>query len=221
MNSFRLDDRFMIPVTPTDLEQPTERLAMALLDWVVVKDTPEGRRVGRIVECEMYQGPHDRAAHSYGGRRTERTAVMFGPPGYAYVYLIYGMYHCLNVVSGPPGAPEAVLIRALEPLGEWPEAQSPRQKDRLLAGPGKLCRALGIDRRFYGHPLWQPPLWLARPDTPWPSYQIARGPRIHVDYAGEAADWPWRFWIWGHPAVSVKSVPAFLTGPQTESTPRR
>lgn len=105
MNSFRLDGRLMIPVTPTDLDQPTERLAMALLDWVVVKDTPEGRRVGRIVECEMYQGPHDRAAHSYGGRRTERTAVMFGPPGYAYVYLIYGMYHCLNVVSGPPGRP--------------------------------------------------------------------------------------------------------------------
>jgi DNA-3-methyladenine glycosylase len=142
-------------------------------------------RAGRIVETEAYQGPEDLAAHSSRGR-TARTEVMFGPPGHAYVYFIYGFWHCLNVVTAAEGVPHAVLLRALEPLTGI--------EDRTW-GPGLLCRAMHIDRRLNGADLCGDVLWLERPPAAHlPPPRIARGTRIGVDYAGEWARRPWRFY---------------------------
>ncbi len=189
--------------------QPTDVLAQRLLGLVLVHESEAGTCAGRIVECEMYQGPHDKGAHSYGGIPTARTAVMYGPPGHAYVYLIYGMYWCFNVVSAVQSIPHAILVRALEPLDGvdtmlMRQPPSPKVPDirKVASGPGKVCRALGIDRHAYGLSLWQPPLYLAHPPQPWPAYTIASGPRINIGYAEEAQHWPWRFWVDGHPAVS-------------------
>ena len=140
-------------------------------------------RVGRIVETEAYLGPHDRAAHSFRGR-TPRTEVMFGPPGRAYVYLIYGFWNCLNVVTGSRGVPHAVLVRALEPVTGIADRTS---------GPGLLCRAMHIDRRFNGIDLRGDVLWLARPARGARVARIGRSTRIGVEYAGEWARRPWRF----------------------------
>lgn len=198
------------PVNHQFFEQSTERVARALLNLVLVHETDEGVMAGRIVECEMYQGPEDRGAHSYGGVPTPRTEIMYGPPGHAYVFLIYGMYDCLNVVTAPEGTPHAILIRALEPIeglalmeARGRPTKHPKPPIRVAAGPGKLCRALGITRVFNGHPLDKPPLYLAEPTHPWPSYHVEVGARINIDYAGDAAHYPWRFWIAGHPSVSL------------------
>lgn len=143
------------------------------------------RQVGRIVETEAYQGPEDLAAHSARGRRTARTETMFGPPGRAYVYFIYGMHHCLNVVTAARDVPHAVLIRALEPI---------RGIERRTHGPGLVCAALGIARHHDGLDLLgtelyivQPPAGSVRP------VEVARTARIGVDYAGPWAKKPWRF----------------------------
>jgi len=161
--------------------------------------------VGRIVEAEAYRGPEDRAAHSFGGRRTARTEVMFGPPGYAYVFLVYGLHWHFNLVTTASGAPHAVLIRAVEPLaGVELMAQrrglSPSHRD-LTNGPGKLCVAFGIDRASYGADLTQAPLFLCDPGTAVRP-RVARSPRIGVDYAGEWAARPWRFYDRDSPHVS-------------------
>ena len=134
-------------------ERSTLAVARSLIGVHLVHDDGTRLRRGRIVETEAYQGPRDLAAHSARGR-TPRTEVMFGPPGHAYVYFIYGFWNCLNVVTGRPGVPHAVLLRALEPL------------DGLSArtwGPGLLCRALGIDRRLNGADLCGTALWLEPP----------------------------------------------------------
>lgn len=187
--------------------QPTHLLARALLGRILV----HGARAGIIVETEAYQGPHDRGAHSFGGRRTDRTEVMFGPPGYAYVYRIYGLYDCLNVVSAPSGNPEAILIRALEPVAGVTEMVGeigvsgpfgPGSLKKVASGPGRLTRALGITRTHNGHPLWEPPLYVAEEGSDIPSRMIAEGPRIGIAYAGEAAHYPWRYWIRNHPLRS-------------------
>lgn len=142
-------------------------------------------RTGRIVETEAYQGPQDLAAHSSRGR-TARTEVMFGPPGHAYVYFIYGFWHCMNVVTATEGVPHAVLLRALEPVAGI---------DDKTWGPGLLCRAMHIDRRLNGADLCGDTLWLERPPTPSRRPpRIARSARIGVDYAGEWARRPWRFY---------------------------
>jgi DNA-3-methyladenine glycosylase len=140
---------------------------------------------GRIVETEAYQGPRDLAAHSSRGR-TLRTEVMFGPPGHAYVYLIYGFWHCLNVVTEAEGVPHAVLLRALEPVTGI---------DDKTWGPGLLCRAMHIDKKLNGADLCGDALWLERPpaSSRRPA-RIARSARIGVDYAGEWARRPWRFY---------------------------
>jgi DNA-3-methyladenine glycosylase len=142
-------------------------------------------RAGRIVETEAYQGPRDLAAHSSRGR-TSRTEVMFGPPGHAYVYFIYGFWHCLNVVTAAEGVPHAVLLRALEPVSGI---------DDKTWGPGLLCRAMHIDKSLNGADLCADALWLERP--PAASRRpprIARSARIGVDYAGAWARRPWRFY---------------------------
>jgi DNA-3-methyladenine glycosylase len=149
-------------------------------------------RIGRIVETEAYLGPRDLAAHSSRGR-TARTEVMFGPAGHAYVYFIYGFWHCLNVVTATPGVPHAVLLRALEPLEGITERTS---------GPGLLCRAMRIDRRMNGVDLEGDVLWLERGPVSAPRVRIGRSPRIGVDYAGAWAGRPWRFFDRASPYVS-------------------
>ena len=149
----------------------------------LVHDDGRTRRAGRIVETEAYLGPRDRAAHSARGR-TPRTEVMFGPPGRAYVYLIYGTWHCMNVVTGAADVPHAVLLRALEPLGSLGERTS---------GPGLLCQALGIDRRLNGIDLRGGVLWLELPGKRARPARIGRATRIGVESAGEWAQRRWRF----------------------------
>ncbi|MBL8954191.1 MAG: DNA-3-methyladenine glycosylase [Myxococcaceae bacterium] len=165
--------------------RPTLTVARALLGQRLVL----GRRVGRIVETEAYLGPHDLACHTAKGR-TARNEVMFGPPGHAYVFLVYGMHFCFNVTTGR-GA--AVLIRALEPV----EGYSGRSD-----GPGRLTAALGITRKHNGMRLDAPPLWLAEGER---VRHIERGPRIGVDYAREWAKKPYRFWVRDNVHVSLRS----------------
>lgn len=185
--------------------RPATVVAPDLLGKLLVHDTPEGRTSGYIVETEAYVGPEDKAAHSYGGRLTERTRAMFGPPGHAYVYLIYGMYHCFNVVVAAEGEPQAVLIRALEPVegialmlrrrglpGSAAGLKNPSALRRLTDGPGKLCQALSITRDQYGLDLTGDELYLT-PGRPVAPEEIVVTPRINVDYAGEWAQKPWRF----------------------------
>ena len=187
---------------------------------LLVRDDPAGRSIARIVETEAYAGPDDRASHARAGR-TARTAPMFGPPGHAYVYLVYGLHHCLNVVSGRDGDAGAVLLRALEPVaGVGPHARRrgpvAAPDARLAAGPARLCQALAVDRALDGHDLTAGrDLWLAAPAGPGPGRSRRRavvvGPRVGVAYAGpEWAARPWRFGLRGHPSLSAlpRSGPA-------------
>ncbi len=184
-------------------------VAPRLLGKLLVRGEGKHRRVARIVETEAYAGPGDLASHARAGRTT-RTAVMFGPPGYAYVYLVYGMHHCLNVVCSPEGEASAVLIRAIEPLEGLGQMRARRghgagTDERLGAGPARLCQALDIDRSLGGVDLLHDErLWLARA-TPGVANapEVVSGPRIGVAYAGP--DWatrPWRFGIAGHRSLS-------------------
>jgi DNA-3-methyladenine glycosylase len=174
-------------------EQSTLTVARALIGMHLLHDDGRERRAGRIVETEAYQGPRDLAAHSSRGH-TPRTSVLFGPPGHAYVYFIYGMWNCLNVVTGATGVPHAVLLRALEPLGG---------PDERTWGPGLLCRALNIDRRLNGVDLLGDELWLEQAPRRAPRPRIARATRIGVDYAGDWARRPWRFYDRDSPYVST------------------
>jgi DNA-3-methyladenine glycosylase len=165
----------------------------------------KGRRVsGIIVETEAYRGPHDRAAHSYGGRRTKRTETMYATGGTTYVFFVYGMYNQFNVVTNVADVPHAVLIRAVEPV-EGIELMRTRRRGQpdhnLTNGPGKLCIALGIDRTLDRSDLLGNRVWLEDAET-IPRRRIASGPRIGIDYAEEWVDKPWRFWIKGNPCVS-------------------
>jgi DNA-3-methyladenine glycosylase len=177
-------------------DRPSPSLARDLLGSRLVHDGPDGRVGGRIVEVEAYRGPEDLAAHSSRGR-TARNAVMFGPPGHLYVYLIYGLHHCLNVVAGPGEKPEAVLIRALE-IDEGVALARARRgsraaDERLAAGPGNVGQALGVDRSLNGTDLLAGPVWIEPRQGRSP--RILRGPRVGVGYAGAWADRPLRYWI--------------------------
>jgi len=173
-------------------DRETVVVARDLLGKYLVHVSGGVERVGRIVEVEAYLGPHDLAAHSSRGR-TERTKVMFGPPGHAYVYLVYGMYHCMNVVTEREGHASAVLLRAVEPVKNVPGRTH---------GPGRLCKAMDIDRRLNAHDLGSDDFFIAEsPDGPCP---IVRRPRIGVDYAGRWAKRLLRFYIKGNPYVSKK-----------------
>lgn len=174
--------------------RPVLTVAREALGKILVHDGPNGRVSGRIVETEAYRGPEDRAAHSYGGRRTARTEAMYGPPGFAYVFFVYGMHWHFNLVTSAEGLPHAVLVRAVEPL-EGVELMLTRRKRAaasrdLTNGPGKLCQAFGIDRELYGADLTGSRLYLLDGPTP----RAERSKRIGVDYAAEWADKPWRFY---------------------------
>lgn len=181
----------------------------------------EGQKLsGMIVETEAYMGPHDKAAHSYNNRRTERNEVMYGQAGYAYVYIIYGMYNCMNVVASTVNVPQAVLIRALEPadgenimalnrFGKSLDELSKKEKINLTNGPGKLCRALNIDRSLNGEDLCGNNLYIAgemcqNEICNINEEDIVTTKRINIDYAEEAVDFPWRFYIKGNKYVSKK-----------------
>lgn len=180
-------------------------LARALLGQVLVRVLEDGTRLaGRIIETEAYLGVEDKAAHSYGGRHTPRNAAMWGPAGHAYVYFIYGMHYCMNVVARRPGDPQAVLLRALEPLeglekmrenraGRIPAARL-RPRD-LCSGPARLAQALAIDRSLDHADLVTGDVLFIERGRRVPPQRIVTTPRIGVGYAAEWAEKPLRFLV--------------------------
>jgi DNA-3-methyladenine glycosylase len=192
----------MITPLPKDFYQTSVlELAKNLLGCQLIKESSEGVASGIIVETEAYMGPIDRAAHSYNNRRTKRTEIMFHEAGHIYTYVMHT--HCLvNIVCSEVDKPEAVLIRAVEPV-EGIELMKKRRNQTSLTnltnGPGKLTKALGISMEDYGNVCWYPPLYIAEGSKPT---NIAIGPRIGIDNSGEAKDYPWRFWIEENPFVS-------------------
>ena len=177
--------------------RPTLKVARGLIGKYLVRQTGQGTMAGLIVEAEAYVGPHDLACHASRGR-TKRTEVLFGPPGLAYVYLIYGMYHCLNVVTEPEGFPAAVLIRAIE------QRESPPV---LIDGPGRVCRSFHVDRTLDRWDLTLGEgLWLEDRGERITDSEVIMAPRIGVDYAGEWADKPYRFRLarWTKPRRIMK-----------------
>jgi DNA-3-methyladenine glycosylase len=172
--------------------QPTTRVALGLLGAYLVHDGPGGRQVGRIVETEAYVGPADRASHASRGR-TPRAAIMYGPPGVAYVYLVYGMHYCLNVVTEGVDYPAAVLLRALEPIAGITLSAN---------GPGRLCKALAVDGRYNGADVTTGPLYLAAGTAP--TGPVVAGPRVGVAYAGAWALKPYRFYVRDSAWVSAR-----------------
>lgn len=191
----------------------TVEIARNLLGRCLVRRIGEDILVCRITETEAYVGRTDKACHAYGGRRTQRTEVMFGEAGHAYIYFTYGMHHCLNFVTEPVGEASAVLIRGLEPVlgfdimsqnrfGKPYAEQSAYQRKNFLNGPGKVTKALALTREQNGLDLTRSELLFVTdsPDAfgitmPESSFDICCGKRIGIDYAEEAVDFPWRFWI--------------------------
>ena len=172
-------------------DRDTALVARELLGKHLVRVWRGVERIGRIVEVEAYLGPHDLAAHSSRGL-TARTKVMFGPPGRAYVYFIYGMYYCMNVVTEHEGHGSAILLRAIEPV---------RNVEGRTQGPGLLCKAMRIDKRLNAHDLLSDDLYIAAaPDAG--AVAIAKGPRIGVAYARHWARRHLRFYIKDNPFVS-------------------
>ena len=172
-------------------DRDTVLVAQELLGKWLVRRTGGRERIGRIVEVEAYLGEHDLAAHSSKGL-TERTKPMFGPPGFAYVYLIYGVHHCLNVVTEGAGNASAVLLRALEPV---------KNIEDRTQGPGLLCRAMKIDRRLNAHDLLSDDLFIAQPEVAG-KFAVVKRPRIGVEYAQHWAKRRLRFYVKGSPFVS-------------------
>ena len=181
----------------------TLQVASDLIGKVLVRDFDGRRLSGRIVETEAYVGPHDLACHASKGH-TPRTSIMFGPAGYAYVYMIYGFYFCLNVVTERKGYPAAALIRGVEPLENLDFMRklrnNPERDTNIASGPGKLCKAMSIDKRLNGEDLLGQTLWIE--DRKLDSGPILTSPRVGVDYAGEYKDKPWRFYLANNPHVS-------------------
>ncbi len=198
IESVKLDRQFY-------LRTDTARIARELLGKLLVVPDADGTRVsGMIVETEAYLGMSDRAAHSFGGRRTPRNEVMYGMAGYAYVFFVYGMYNQFNVVCGPRDHPHAILIRAIEPVDgiEIMRGRRGEMKDKnLTSGPGKLTIALDIARALNGEDLLSERVWIEKYQKIARS-NISHGPRVGIDYAGEDAALPLRFWITGNPFVS-------------------
>lgn len=189
----------------------TLQVARDLLGKYLVRMLDGETLVGRITETEAYIGRCDKACHAYGGRRTQRTSTLYMAPGHAYIYFIYGMYHCLNFVTEPEGEPAAVLLRAMEPVagretlwrlryGDKPE--TPYRRKNFMNGPGKICKGLSLttaenklDLEGSALFLCDDPADIGLSCPPPPTYRLRCGPRIGVDYAEEAKDFPWRFWL--------------------------
>lgn len=187
-------------------------VAQELLGKVLVHELDGITLRAKIVETEAYAGVTDKASHSYGGRRTDRVEVMYGEAGVSYVYLIYGMHNCFNVVVAEKEDPQAVLIRALEPLEGHEkisdlrykksyESLNKRQILGLTNGPGKLCKGMAIDKGLNGLDLSGDKLYIEDGNS---GFDIVSAKRVGIDFAEEAKDFPWRFYIKGNPYVSVK-----------------
>lgn len=195
------------PLPLSFYRRPAEVVARELLGRYLVHKVGGERLVLRLVETEAYLGESDRASHAWGGRRTARNESLYLPGGHAYVYFIYGMHWCLNAVTGEADSGGAVLLRAGEPVEGAERMAENRGWTRklrpgdLAGGPGKLCRALGVGRELDGVLLDRSPLFIAEGE-PVGEGDIAAGPRIGVDYAGEVASWPLRFAVRGNRHVS-------------------
>jgi len=204
-STVRNGGRPSIPLQPLPRSfytRPVLTVAREAIGKILVHDSAEGRVAGRIVEAEAYRGPEDRAAHSFGGRRTPRTEAMFGPPGFAYVFFVYGMHWHVNLVTTKSELPHAVLIRAVEPLLGL-ELMAARRgllpgDPNLTNGPGKVCQAFDIDKRCYGLDLCGSALFL----SDGARGKVVRSTRIGVDYAGVWAERPWRWLEQGNAYVS-------------------
>lgn len=187
--------------------RPTRQVARDLLGRYLVRELAGEKLVVRIVETEAYLGKRDRASHAWQGRRTARNKSLYEAAGTAYVYFIYGMYYCLNAVSGETREGGAVLIRAGEPVVGTESMLPLRSLERcprpgdLAGGPGKLCQALAIDKRFDGASLIRGALRITRGEPP-AAEAIATGRRVGIDYAGQAVQWPLRFAVLGNRHVS-------------------
>lgn len=191
----------MKPIDRKFFHQPTLELAKALLGKYIVHEHTEALLVGKIVEVEAYMGAEDKAAHSYGNRRTKRTEVMFGEPGLIYTYQMH-THTLINVVAGVAGVPNAILIRAVEPIegleimGEFRNSLPMKQ---WTNGPGKLTKALGITMEYYGKHWTEKPLYMTEGEK---VKSISTGPRIGIENSGEAVHYPYRFWETDNPFVS-------------------
>lgn len=181
------------------------RIARDLLGKLLVVPTRDGERVtGMIVETEAYLGEIDKAAHSYGGRRTARNEITYAEGGHVYVFFVYGMYYQLNLVTGSADHPHVVLIRAVEPVEGielMRERRGEMKEKNLTSGPGKLCIAFGIDKRLNGEALLGKRIWVEEYRN-FKESEIAVGPRVGIDYAEEFAQMPWRFSVTGNEFVS-------------------
>lgn len=191
-----------LPIEKSFFEAPGLKLAEKLIGQYIVHELPEDQVVGRIVETEAYQGPEDRAAHSFGNRRTKRTEVMFGQAGLVYTYQMH-THTLINVVAGPVGVPHAILIRAVEPVQGLAVMKANRgehlKKVDWTNGPGKLTKALGITMDYYGHHWAHAPLFIAKGEH---VDQVVTGPRVGIGNSGEAVHYPWRFYEKDNPFVS-------------------
>ncbi|MDF2634902.1 MAG: 3-methyladenine glycosylase [Pelosinus sp.] len=198
---------YLRKLTRAFYERETLVVAKDLLGKYLVHNTPAGKTVGKIVEVEAYIGSssfNDAASHAYDEKYTNRTKVMFGKGGHAYVYLIYGVHFCMNIVTNQENYPEAVLVRALEPVEGMDIMKRRRTTDKTLdlcSGPGKLCQAMGITKIENGIDLCGEKMYLLKGEALSPE-NIAVTPRINIEYAKEAREYPWRFIIKDNPFVS-------------------
>lgn len=192
----------MQPIEPSFFNISTLELAEKLIGHVIIHELPSGILSGRIIETEAYQGPEDRAAHSFNNRRTPRTEIMFHKAGHVYTYQMH-THTLVNVVAGPVGVPHAVLIRAIEPQTGIEQMQKNRgpmiTKHNLTNGPGKLTQALAISMDYYGHHWSQRPLYISNKAS---TAEIERSPRVGIRNTGDAASYLWRFFEKNNPYVS-------------------
>ncbi len=190
------------PIHKSFFNAPVLELAKKLLGHYIVHEQAEGPLVARIVETEAYRGPEDRAAHSFGNRRTKRTDVMFEEAGLVYTYRMH-THTLINVVSGQIGTPHAILIRAVEPIEGLDQMKENRGVHLKMTdwtnGPGKLTKALGITMDYYGHHWTDKPLFIAEGHG---VKEIVAGPRVGIGNSGEAVHYPWRFFEKDNPFVS-------------------
>ena len=193
---------FPNPLPREFYDRPTLKVAKYLLGKVLIKQTPSGIIQTKIVDVEAYVGLKDKACHASKGR-TKRTEIMFGPAGFTYVYLIYGIYHCLNIVTEREDYPAAILIRGLEILGNDHSAVPPTRID----GPGRVCRFLEVDRTHNGlDATLSSTLWIEDQGLPIARKLIQALPRIGVDYAAEWAKKPWRFCLPTRPSTKKHRI---------------